>query len=225
MSKKLWLIWKQPKTRQRYKIGELKYDGKEYSFKYTNPELCDAKKVGFICFPGFDDLSKHYKSTELFNNIDTRLPNVVRNDYLEILNSYTLDVDSSKIEILEATKGRLVTDNYEFVPKFDVHKVVFDIAGTRYCKDIEKCRDLIKLNDSLFLESDSNNMYDQNAIKIYIIKNNQKYYLGYVPRYYSKEMKKLLDENIQYSAMVQNINFESTFYDEDVSVVVKLIFK
>ena len=59
---------------------------------------------------------------------------------MEILNSYNLTQNSTKLEILEATKGRLLTDNYEFVPAFDIGKVEFDVAGTRYCNDIIECK-------------------------------------------------------------------------------------
>lgn len=174
MNKEMWLVWKQPTTRRRYKIGALTYDGDEYIFKYTEPEINDAQLAGFRYFPGFEDISKKYKSKELFANIDTRLPNNARADYLEILNSYNLEFDSSKLDILKATKGRLVTDNYEFVPAFDTNKVEFDIAGTRHCPDVKECKQIIQINDKLLLELESDNKYDEMLLRlsfIRIIKN------------------------------------------------------
>ena len=224
MKNEMWLIWKQPDTRRRYKIGSLNYDGKEYIFKYINPELNDAITVGFSCFPGFENIDKVYKSNKLFANIETRLPNVNRPDYLEILNKNGLEKDSTKFEILRATKGRLITDSYEFVPAFDRNKVVFDVAGTRYSLDLKKCYKLINLNDKLELELELLNNEDENAIKIIISKNNKKYHIGYVPRYYTKELADLLKDKVKYSALVQSLNFESKFYDEDITVLVKLIF-
>ena len=47
-----------------------------------------------------------------------------------------MDINSSEIDILIATKGRLLTDNYEFVPAFNLNKIIFDVAGTRHSKDI-----------------------------------------------------------------------------------------
>ena len=223
MNKEMWLIWKQPKTRRRYKIGTLKYDNK-YVFKYTNPELDEAIKVGFEYFPGFDCIDKVYESENLFANIATRLPNSKRPDYLEILNAYNLDKDSTEFEILKATKGRLITDNYEFVPSFDTNKIEFDIAGTRHCKDVKKCMNIININDKLLLELDCQNAYDVNAIKIILQKSGKKYHLGYVPRYYTKYLADLLKSNVEYSAMIQGLNFESKFSDEDINVFVKLIF-
>ena len=224
MRKEMWLIWKQPKTRRRYKIGILTYDDNQYKFKYINPELNDAVMEGFKYFPGFPDLNKEYISGELFANIDTRLPNTNRPDYLEILNTYGLERNSTKLEILKATKGRLITDNYEFVSIFDTVKIEFDVAGTRHCPDVKKCKNIININDKLELELEPDNVYDENAIKVILNKNRKRYHLGYVPRYYSKELSELLKNNIEYSAMIQSLNFESEINDEDINAFVKLIF-
>lgn len=225
MNNELWLIWKEPKTRRRYKIGLLRKINNKYNFEYINPELNEALKVGFDYFPGFNDLNISYSSDKLFANIETRLPNVNRPDYLEILNSYNLDISSNKMDILRATKGRLLTDNYEFVPAFNNNKIEFDVAGTRHCKDLIKCKSLLNINDRLVLEPELDNIYDKDAIKVLYVKDTVKYHLGYVPRYYSKQFKEMLDKNIDYSAMIQNLNFESVFNDEDITAVVKLIFK
>lgn len=99
----------------------------------------------------------------------------------------------------------------------------FDVAGTRYCSDIKKCKELMNINDKLLLEIEDGNNFDVNAIKVICVKEGIKYHLGYVPRYYSFELAKLLKSNVKYSAMICGLNFESDFFDEDVSVFVKLI--
>lgn len=224
MKKELWLIWKHPVTRRRYKIGILSYSSDMYTFNYVNPELNDATKDGFKYFPGFEDIHKEYSSNKLFANIDTRLPNPSRADYLEILNLYNLEKESNKMEILKATRGRLVTDNYEFVPSFDLNKVEFDVAGTRHCSDVKSYKNLINVNDKLLLEMEPTNDYDENAIKVILKKYGNTYHLGYVPRYYAKALSELLKNNTDYSAMIQSLNFESEINDEDITVLVKLIF-
>ena len=224
MKKEMWLIWKHPKTRRRYKIGILTEENNNYTFNYENPELNDAKKEGFDYFPGFENTNKTYKNETLFANIETRLPNTNRPDYLEILNTYNLNKNSTKFEILQATKGRLVTDNYEFVPVFNKNKLEFDVAGTRHCPDLDKCKNIINVNDKLYLEPEPNNKYDKNAIKIIFIKNNHNYHIGYVPRYYSKQLSEILTKN-NYSALVQSLNFETKFYDDNITTCVKLIIK
>ena len=65
---------------------------------------------------------------------------------------------------------------------------------------------------------------DSYAIKVMLYHNNKQYHLGYVPRYYSKELAAILNQSISYSALIQNLNFESNFRDEDITVNVKLIF-
>lgn len=224
MSNELWLIWKEPKSRRRYKVGVLTKYENIYTFNYVNPELDLAKEAGFNYFPGFDNLTKKYESEILFANIATRLPNKKREDYLEILNCYDLNIDSNEFEILKATRGRTITDNYEFVPAFDLNKIEFDVAGTSHCKDIEKCKDLLKVNKKLYLEPEKNNLKDDNAIKIIFKENDVSYHLGYVPRYYSKQLLLELEKGIQYSALIQSINFNSKLSDENITAIVKLIF-
>ena len=224
MNNELWLIWKEPLSHRRFKIGILIKLNDGYEFSYVDPELGEARKVGFNFFPGFNDLSKTYKNNELFINIASRLPNKGRIDYLEILNSYNLDKESSDFDILKATRGRTLTDNYEFVPAFDLNKIEFDVAGTRHCKDINKCKDFLKINRVLYLESEPNNKNDENAVKVVLKENGKLYHLGYVPRSYSKELLNELNKGAKYSAMIQNLKFNSPFSDENIVANVKLIF-
>ncbi len=224
MNNELWLIWKEPLSHKRFKIGILIKLNDGYEFSYVDPELGEARKVGFNFFPGFNDLSKTYKNNELFINIASRLPNKGRIDYLEILNSYNLDKESSDFDILKATRGRTLTDNYEFVPAFDLNKIEFDVAGTRQCKDINKCKDFLKINRVLYLEPEPNNKNDENAVKVVLKENGKLYHLGYVPRYYSKELLNELNKGAKYSAMIQNLKFNSPFSDENIVANVKLIF-
>ena len=224
MNNELWLIWKEPLSHRRFKIGILIKLNDGYGFSYVDPELGEARKVGFNFFPGFNDLSKTYKNNELFINIASRLPNKGRIDYLQILNSYNLDKESSDFDILKATRGRTLTDNYEFVPAFDLNKIEFDVAGTRHCKDINKCKDFLKINRVLYLEPEPNNKNDENAVKVVLKENGKLYHLGYVPRYYSKELLNELNKGAKYSAMIQNLKFNSPFSDENIVANVKLIF-
>ena len=224
MNNELWLIWKEPLSHRRFKIGVLIKLNDGYEFSYVDPELGEARKVGFNFFPGFNGLSKTYKNNELFINIASRLPNKGRIDYLEILNSYNLDKESSDFDILKATRGRTLTDNYEFVPAFDLNKIEFDVAGTRHCKDINKCKDFLKINRVLYLEPEPNNKNDENAVKVVLKENGKLYHLGYVPRYYSKELLNELNKGAKYSAMIQNLKFNSPFSDENIVANVKLIF-
>lgn len=224
MKEELWLIWKDPVSRRRYKVGILVKELSKYRFSYVNPELDDAKLAGFNYFPGFEDTTKVYEGDVLFTNIATRLPNVARPDYLEILNCYNLEKDSDDFKVLKATRGRTFTDNYEFVTAFDSKRVEFDVAGTSHCSDVEKCKNNLKINEKLYLEHEPENPKDPNAIKVIYKENGISYHLGYVPRYYSKELLEELKKGAQYSAMILSLNLESQLNDENITAKVKLIF-
>jgi hypothetical protein len=107
-----------------------------------------------------------------------------------------------------------------------MEKIEFDVAGTRHCDDVKKCKDFLRINEELQLEMEPENEKDSNAVKVIFINNkNEKYHLGYVPRYYSKEISDLLKKNVSYSAQVKNLNFDSPFNDEDICANVKLLFQ
>ena len=224
MQEELWLIWKEAISRRRYKIGSLIKYADSYEFIYTNPELDDATIAGFKFFPGFEDLTKIYQSETLFPNILTRLPNVARPDYLDILKRYDLTSGASDFEILKATGGKTFTDNYEFVSAFDTNQIEFTIAGTNYCKDLLKCKDILKLDDKLYLEQELDNISDSSAVKIIFKDNSKTYHLGYVPRYYSKKILAYLNNKIKYSLTIKSINIDSPLNDEKITVNVKLTF-
>lgn len=219
---KLLLIWKDPNSRTRYTIGELIKNDKEYLFHYVNPELDKALDKNFTTYPGFSNYEEEYKSEILFPNISGRLPNKKRDDYIEILNYYDLENNSEDFEILKHTKGGLITDNFEFVPEFDKNKIEFEVAGTRYSKDLIKNKNKIKNDSILKLEIEDYN--DELAVKILTNIDNKFIELGYVPRYYAKDVANLLKDNVNYSAMIKKIRFDSQNPDENITASVKLLF-
>lgn len=217
MKKELWLIWKHPISRRRYTIGTLiRHNNNNYTFKYNN-NIENVRELGFDYFPGFLELNKVYNSTELFDTILSRLPNKNRKDYVDILKSYGLNENSDEMEILEKTKGRLLTDNFEFVPIFNEEKIEFEIAGTRYSKELKKCKNLLAVGKELSLELEDNE-YDKNAICIKF----QNYKIGYVPRYYSEQLATLIKKGIQYKAYIINLKIQSRIEDECISAKVEL---
>lgn len=222
--RKCWLVWMEPVTRQRYTVGVLEECEHSYKFSYINPELDDALKAGFSYFPGFSNLNEVYELDSLFVNIATRLPNKKRPDYLEILNSYDLDITSDEFDILIATKGRMITDNYEFVPVFNFRKIEFEIADMNHSKDVQKYKDLLKENVSLILKKEPENPYDKYAIQVILKKMGKEYHLGYVPRYYSQYLTDVLDACVTYSAMIEKVRIDPVLKEDNITVFVKLIF-
>lgn len=220
--KKLLLIWKNPEIRTRYIIGELVKNNDEFIFSYVDPELNIARDNKFTIYPGFPDYEKKYVSSELFPNIECRLPNKGRSDYIEILNFYDLDKNSDDFEILTKTKGRLITDNFEFVPPFDRNSLEFEVAGTRYSKELEKNK--YKIRNNANLELVLTEYKNEPAVKILTKVENKLIEIGYVPRYYAKETAELLKQNVKYSAMIKKLRIDSKNPDEAITASIKILF-
>ena len=228
-TKELWLIWrtKSEDNRRRYRIGTLTWneDGRDFSFQYDH-DVKLARENGLEYYPGFDDKDESYiyHSDSLFPNIASRLPRPERDDYLDYINRYGLDPTDKDYEVLIATKGRLVTDNFEFVQPFNRNGIEFEIAGVRHRqKDLERYAQegLLRNGAKLRLEIDPDNKFDQNAVKILLSHNSEM--LGYVPRYYSEYLARELSNGTVYSAVVSRVDLSTEIRDERVSVQIRLI--
>ncbi|KXG09917.1 Serine/threonine-protein kinase CtkA [Anoxybacillus sp. P3H1B] len=221
------LIWKDPKTRRRFIVGRLSYNepADTYKFSYDSPELEEALEHGFINFPNFPDLDMSYEiKGKLFQSIKNRLPNPKRPDFATILERYGLDISNSDMEILVATKGRLATDNFEFVKEINYafgtpFSVTFDLAGARHC-EFPQVSSQLKINDPIFLEAETDNLYDQNAVKVLTA---QRVHIGYVPRYYSRHFINLINSNVDYIAKIAKLDVTNQSPDEWASIKVTVI--
>ncbi|MBL3625873.1 HipA domain-containing protein [Bacillus sp. RHF6] len=223
----LLMIWKDEESRSRFVVGELKYNSvfDTYIFKYKKPEVYEAKKKGFKDYPNFPNIDETYNSEgKLFVSIKNRLPKPKRKDYPQILDRYGLESTASELEILEATRGRLATDNFEFIQSIKYEKnspfeVVFDLAGARY-GEIQKNADNININDQVKLKSEPENQYDKNAVAV-LTKEGKR--IGYVPKYYSKEFSKFLNDGVKYTAKFTHLDLVNESPDEWAKIAVEII--
>ncbi|MFA9398049.1 MAG: HIRAN domain-containing protein [Clostridiaceae bacterium] len=207
----IFVIWKDPKSRRQYIIGELSKNGK-YDFKYFY-DINLAIKKGFEALISLDDIEKKYTSDNLFSSFASRLPDKERKDINEILNRHGMD-EYDEYKLLKRSGGRSPIDNLEFIDPLlenysDRNKVerFFYIAGPRHyigCEgtDCEKSVNTEK-NELLILECEPDNKQDEYAIKIL---NKYKDLIGYVPRYYSEKLTELIRDNYDYECIVSEVN-------------------
>lgn len=189
----LYLIWKQPETRRQYIVGTLSKNG-QFEFEYGE-EFEQAKEEGFKEIEAFKDSTKKYTSDTLFPVFASRLPDRKRRGIEKILEKYNLK-EYDEYLLLKNSGARLPIDTLEFIdPILDDEQPVcreFFIAGSRYylpCSG-EKCDvEGIDSEEDLILKMEPDNKYDENAVEIYDSANVK---LGYVPRYYSKQVTEML---------------------------------
>jgi len=205
----LLLIWKEPKTRRNYVIGELSKNGQfEFSYGY---EVQKAIEDGFELLISFPDIDKKYKNDQLFSVFASRLPDPKRKGIEAILEKYGL-TEYNAYQLLKNSGARLPIDKLEFIdPIFDFEsgEIVrsFFLAGPRYylgC-DGEECEKTIDvtLQEELKLMLEPENEHDEYAIKII---NTTDTLLGYLPRYYAKGVSQLIKNETLIICKVIEIN-------------------
>lgn len=207
----LFLIWKDPTTRQNYVVGKLTYD-KVYTFEYCD-EAGRAETTGWKPMGAFPEYKK-YTSEKMFSVFSSRLPDRKRRDITDILNKYGLK-KYDEFELLKKSGARLPIDTYEFIdPIFEEETAIekeFYIMGVRYylgCKGNDcSAFSNIDVGDALLFEEEPTNPSDEYAIKIL---TKDKVILGYVPRYYNKAIIERLEKGISYTCKVIEANHAST---------------
>ncbi|HDR4614606.1 TPA: HipA domain-containing protein [Bacillus cereus] len=225
---KLLLIWKDPETRTRFTIGELSFEKETntYKFQYQQPGLDDAKEHGFKDYPNFPNLTQVYElEGKLFPSIKSRLPQQKRPDFPEILDRYGLDTSCTDLELLEATRGRLATDNFEFVKPINVDgevqpKITFDLAAARYYNFSLVAKDL-QVGDAIKLELEDSK-HDKFAVKVLTIGN---VHIGYVPKYYSQEVHCILKKYPKCSASIVALDIDNKNPDEWAKITLEIVLE
>ena len=218
----LHLVWKDPKTRRNFIVGEL-IRSDTFKFQYCG-EYRDAQEHGWQKLTAFPD-ERVYESPVLFPVFSSRLPDPKRRDIDSILDKYKLSKYDA-FDLLGQNGGRLPIDTYEFIrPIFPEEENIqreFYIMGIRHvalCQG-ENCELLpnVKINDFLKLVPESENSVDKNAIKVVTNLGDD---LGYVPRYYNKEILKRISIGCEYVCKIIEVNrFDNC--SECVKVLLKI---
>lgn len=211
----LLVVWQNKKSRLFYHIGNLSYYNDHYEFSYTNigqRKLKDALNNGYMLHPAFPILDKVYSSKHLFPAFDRRLPSIDRADFKAILADLGLNEDSSKMDLLQQTRGRLASDMYSFERPLRIEEdgklhSGFFVHGMRHRNLPEEWSSWFKVNSKLDLVKEPSNPADPNAVGVYTLGGT---HLGYVPAFYSKAIFSLLEKEAKPLVRVTYINEKST---------------
>ncbi len=219
----LYLIWKDNKSRRQYIVGQLTKNG-QFEFSYGH-EVEKAIVSGFKPLVSFEDIERVYKSDNLFPVFSSRLPDKKRRGIEKILEKYNLE-SYDEYMLLKRSGARLPIDNLEFIdPILDRESPVkrkFYLAGVRHYLGCEgnDCNQAVSIQcgDELLLEFEDSNEYDSYAIKVFLKKTKK--HVGYVPRYYSEGVYRLIKLGYCYQCTVKEVNMESECHE---CIVVDLI--
>ncbi len=219
----LFLIWKSGQSGKQYIVGQLtKNSG--YEFKYCE-EVKEALEDGFVPLLCFPDLGKVYRNERLFSIFSSRLPDKKRKDIRDILKKYGLE-KYDEYMLLKRSGARLPIDGLEFIdPILDTDKNlmrIFFVAGVRHYLNCEgnDCLNAweITRGDEVFFKRDSENEYDENAVKIMDFSGKV---LGYVPRYYSRSVTELLEKGSRIEGHVYNVDKDGNC-NECIKVIMEI---
>lgn len=110
----VYLVWKNIKTGNKYKVAELYKENGKYYFKYILENVKEAEESGFELLVAFPQLNATYENPHLFAVFGARLPDKRRPEIKEILSTYGM-TEYDEFELLKRSGAKLPTDNYEFV--------------------------------------------------------------------------------------------------------------
>lgn len=211
----IYLIWKDPKTRRNFTIGELSKNS-NFEFRYGH-EIEKAVDCGFQLLTSFPDKEKTYESTNLFPAFSSRLPDRKRRDIDKILSKYSLP-SYDEYELLKRSGARLPIDTYEFIDpifsKDENIEITFYIMGVRHstaCKG-EDCSKLpeVTVGDVVVFEEEPTNEYDPFAIKVLTTDGES---LGYIPRYYNQSILDRLHDHQSYVCQIIEVSSQKLCED------------
>ena len=114
------------------------------------------------------------------------------------------------MNILARSGGKKVTDTFQIfsIPtKNDdgIFEINFFVHGLRYMpQSSQECVTSLEANTQLLITKDCQNQYNSDAL---LLRTKNKHNLGYIPRYLTKDIIKLLDRDSQaVKVYVQKVN-------------------
>lgn len=197
-NKLIYLAYKKAEpTGTWHVIGILSFnnDSEEYSFKYTHGALNESFKP----FNGMDDLYQEYRSKELYPLFQNRILYEKRPEYKQFIKWLGLEQGANPIDILALSGGRRITDSLQTFGNVKVNSDKtfshsFFMHGLSHLDDhqIEKIAQLSQ-GEKLYLFLDKQNEYDPYAVGIRT--SDPKNFIGFCPRYLSKTVSKLMEND------------------------------
>ena len=188
----LYVAWQDQQSRSWFPVGRLSrrnVEPAEYEFAYIRGAE-DAKNSAspfVIPFPGFPEMDKTYRSTEVFPMFRYRAMNLRRPDRIEYLRQLGIEVDEwDVVAELAVSGGHSQADSIELFPDIEPDfdgrfETRFILHGLGYTNpdSIRRASSLQK-GERLELSFELSNPATVHAITV---KTTDQYIIGWLPRY------------------------------------------
>jgi hypothetical protein len=191
----LFVAMQDQESRRWAPVARLRREHGQYRFVYTR----GCRQVPeFEGFGRLDDLSAEYVSHELFPLFANRVLSKTRPEYQRYMN--WLGLNPAEVDVLEElgrTGGLRATDGLELIscpePTDDRHyEIRFFARGVRHLgADAQMAVGQLQVGERLFLVRDVQNEAD--GLALMLRTGDPVQLVGYVPRYYSADLARLLD--------------------------------
>ena len=180
----IYLSWREGLGKRRHIVGVLKKNATlGIRFSYIQDNIEAAKKDGFSPYTEFPDLKKEYTENVL-DIFGQRIMKSERSDISDFYDFWEIDqkFKDDKFYMLAHTQGLNPTDNFEFLADYQPKKnlrFLTDLAGLSNRK---LPADSIKSGDVLIYKLETDNEFDDKAVKLF--KDDKE--IGYVKKIHSR---------------------------------------
>lgn len=209
--KTIFVGWQDPSTREWVPVARLRRELGQYLLNYTKGA---GRAAGFAGFARMNDLGATYASDTLFPFFANRLVNPQRSDYRQYCAWLGLspNAEHDPLEVLALTGGARETDSFEVIPapqrQGERLRLNFFVRGLKY--SLRSTIDHVSKMQSgvqLFLMRDIQNPVDAEALTLR--SESPSALIGYVPRYYSAGLSRLLNKTRDVHVNIVRVNVDA----------------
>jgi hypothetical protein len=180
----IYLSWREGFGKRRHIVGVLKRNATQgIRFSYIKGGVEAAKKDGFSPYTEFPDFDREYTENvlEVFGQ---RIMKSERSDISDFYDFWEIDTKykDDKFYLLAHTQGLIPTDNFEFLADYNPSKDLRFLTDLASLSTLKLPANSIQPGDILTYKLESDNMFDDKAVKVF--KGDTE--IGYIKKIHSR---------------------------------------
>lgn len=180
----IYLSWREGLGKRRHIVGVLKRNATlGVRFSYIKKGVDAAKKDGFSPYTEFPDIEKEYTANAL-EVFGQRIMKSERSDISDFYDFWEIDTKfkDDKFYLLAHTQGLNPTDNFEFLADYNPNKSLRFLTDLASLSTLKLSADSVKPGDILTYKLESENSFDNKAVKVF--KGDKA--VGYIKKIHSR---------------------------------------